>query len=199
MKLLVASSNQGKVSEFATLLSELSFTLLGLKDVPDRPDVEETGTTFEENAVLKAREYAAHSGYWTLADDSGLEVDALEGRPGVLSARFGGEGTSFAEKIDLLLGELAGAENRSRSARFVCVIAIANERGEIQYCAEGRCEGTIADGPRGRKGFGYDPIFVPDGFQETFGELSGDIKGQISHRARATAKIIRYLRDFTGD
>jgi XTP/dITP diphosphohydrolase len=199
MKLLVASSNQGKVNEFAGLLGNLPIELLGLKDIPAVPDVEETGATFEDNAVLKACEYAIHSGLWTLADDSGLEVEGLGGRPGVLSARYGGENTPFSEKIEMLLGELKDAGSRSRHARFVCVIAIADDQGRIKYSAEGRCEGAIANSPRGENGFGYDPIFVPEGFQQTFGELSGDIKGQISHRARASAKIIRYLRHFTGD
>jgi XTP/dITP diphosphohydrolase len=195
MKLLVASSNQGKIAEFAGLLEHLPFELLGLRDIIAVPDVEETGATFEENAVLKAREYAVHSGIWTLADDSGLEVEALGGRPGVHSARYGGENTSFREKIGMLLDELAKAANPSRRARFVSVIAIADGQGRIRYVAEG----TITDGPRGENGFGYDPVFIPEGFAQTFGELSGDVKRQISHRARASAKIIQYLRDFTGD
>jgi len=199
MKLLIASSNRGKVSEFAALFEKLPFELIGLQDIPDPPEVEETGATFEENAVLKAREYALHTGLLTLADDSGLEIEALGGRPGILSARYGGENTSFGEKIERLLGELSKAQGSSRRARFVSVIAIADAHGEIKFCAEGRCEGMIADSPRGENGFGYDPIFVPEGFELSFGELSDDIKGQISHRARASAEIIRFFHAFTGD
>jgi XTP/dITP diphosphohydrolase len=198
MKLLVATNNQGKVKEFSGLLADLRIELAGLKDMGIDTEVEETGATFEENAILKARGYASDARIWTLADDSGLEVEALGGRPGVLSARYGGEDTGFDRKIGMLLDEIASTGDPHRRARFVCSLAVADDRGEIKYLAEGTCSGRIAPGPRGDNGFGYDPIFVPEGFTQTFGELPREVKGRISHRALASAKIIRYFRDFTG-
>lgn len=197
MKLLIATGNEGKIKEFAEFLGDLPVDLVGLRDVAIYNEVEETGSTFEENAVLKARGYAAISGVWTLADDSGLEVEALGNRPGVLSARYGGEHTPFDRKIEMLLDEMVATGDAGRRARFVCAIAVADSRGDIQYVAKGECKGAIAQKPKGENGFGYDPIFVPEGFTQTFGELSGEVKGQISHRALATAKIIEYFRDFT--
>jgi XTP/dITP diphosphohydrolase len=198
MKLVLATNNAGKVREFADLLSGLPVELLSLRDAGDFPEVEETGATFEENAVLKARGYAIQSGIWALADDSGLEIEALGNRPGVLSARYGGEGTGFDKKMEMLLAELGSTGDPDRRARFVSAIAVADERGEIKYVAEGTVSGHITVSPRGSNGFGYDPIFVPDGYEQTFGELSDDIKGQISHRSRASAKIIRFLSGFIG-
>lgn len=199
MELLVATNNAGKVAEFAELLRDLPVTLRGFKDLAGVTEVEETGATFEKNAVLKARGYALQAGMWALADDSGLEIEALGGRPGVLSARYAGEGTGFDEKIRLLLGELAETGDNNRRARFVCVIALADERGIVKYLAEGVCPGRIALAPSGMNGFGYDPIFIPDEFEQTFGELSSETKEEISHRALASVKIIRFLRDFIGD
>ena len=198
MKLLVATNNAGKVREFAGLLSGLPVQFLSLSDAGDLAEVEETGATFEENAILKARGYAIQSGMWALADDSGLEIEALGNRPGVLSARYGGQGTSFDKKIEMLLKELAATGDALRRARFVSAIAVADAGGEIKYVAEGTVSGNITAAPRGSNGFGYDPIFVPDGFEQTFGELSDGIKGQISHRSRASAKIIRFLSGFIG-
>lgn len=198
MNLLVASGNRGKIKEFADLLDDLPVSLIGLKDAEIETGVDETGSTFEENAVLKARGYSAEAGVWTLADDSGLEVEALNGRPGVLSARYGGENTPFDRRIEMLLDELAATGDVQRRARFVCVIAVADPGGEIKYVATGECIGSIAKFPRGSNGFGYDPVFVPYGFTQTFGELSAEVKRQISHRAIASAKIIEYFRDFTG-
>ncbi len=172
----------------------LKFKYLG--DFPKIEDVEESGSTFEENAVLKASEYARRTGMWAIADDSGLEIDALDGRPGVYSARYGGNGLSFIEKMHLVLSEMEKSANRSRRARFVSVIAVADETGRIRFTAEGTCAGEIAELPRGTGGFGYDPIFVPDGFTDTFGELSDDIKQQISHRRLACVQIMRYLLHF---
>lgn len=198
MELLVATNNAGKVRELAALLSGLPFRLLSLGEIADVTGVEETGATFEENAILKARGYAVQSGMWALADDSGLEIEALGNRPGVLSARYGGEGTGFDKKMEMLLAEVDAAGSDDRRARFVSVIAVADETGEIKHVATGTVEGSIAPSPRGTNGFGYDPIFVPDGFEYTFGELSDEIKGQISHRSRASAKIIRFLSGFIG-
>lgn len=195
-QLLVATGNAGKIIEMEELLANLSLILRGLKEFPNIREVEETGVTFMENAILKAKEYALQTGIWTVADDSGLEVEALNGAPGVFSARYAGENAGDDEKIDKLLNELGASDDRR--ARFVCVVAIADQRGEIKFLAEGVCSGQIALNPRGTKGFGYDPIFIPDNFDRTFGELSGAVKQKISHRGQAMKKIIQYLRGFYG-
>ena len=196
MQILLATRNSGKVVELRKLMEGLPFEVVGLDQFPAVSEVKETGTTFAENAVLKARGYARQCGLHTLADDSGLEVAALNGRPGVLSARYCGEGAGYDVKIAELLREIERSNSSDRRARFVANIAFADPNGEILFEVEDVCEGAIADHPRGTNGFGYDPIFVPDGFAETFGELSDEIKNSISHRARAARKIMRYLRDF---
>ncbi len=196
IQIVTATKNAGKAKEFEKLLANLPFNLRSLKDFPDSVEPAETGMTFIENAVLKARYYAMHTGIWALADDSGLEVEALDGAPGVLSARYAGENASDAEKINKLLMEITESGKESRRARFVCAIAIVDAQGKTIYMAEGVCTGEITDAPRGARGFGYDPVFVPDGFSQTFGELPDDIKQQISHRAHASEKIIQYLRGF---
>jgi XTP/dITP diphosphohydrolase len=184
-ELLVATRNAGKLREVQALLADLPVRLLSLAEFPATTEVEETGRTFAENAALKASDYAAQTGCLTLADDSGLEVEALGGAPGVLSARYAGEGASDQERNTRLLDELAQTGDVARRARFVCAIAIADEQGEILNISRGTCEGRIGDGPRGGNGFGYDPLFIPDGYAQSFGELSEEIKGRISHRARA--------------
>lgn len=195
-EILVATGNAGKIREYETLLADLPVRLRGLRDFTDVQEVAETGATFEENARLKAVGYARQTGRWTLADDSGLEVDALGGAPGVFSARFGGEGLSDAERAEKLLAELKKVENNERTARFICVIVLADKMGEIIYQTKGICEGRIALNYCGTEGFGYDPIFVPAGFTQTFGELPSEIKHKISHRAQASAEIMRFLLDF---
>jgi XTP/dITP diphosphohydrolase len=195
-KLLVATGNAGKVRELAKLLSASPVELIGLNDMANLNDVAETGSTFRENAILKAAGYARQSGLWSLADDSGLEVEALGGRPGVASARYAGKETPYDQKIRSLLELLAETGDADRRARFVCSMAISDRNGKITFTAEGICEGKLANIPRGTNGFGYDPIFVPDGFEKTFGEFNDDIKQQISHRARASREIVRYLLGF---
>jgi XTP/dITP diphosphohydrolase len=175
------------------LLADLPLSLLSLDDFPPAGDVEETGATFEENAALKARAYAARTQCWALADDSGLEVDALGGAPGVLSARYAGDGATEAERNAKLLNALSRTGDRERRARFVCCVAVADPQGNVAHLSVGKCEGVIADAPRGHNGFGYDPLFVPEGYGLTFGELSDDIKGEISHRARALAQARAFL------
>ncbi len=194
-QLLIATKNSGKIKELKELLGELPLRLRGLSEFSDVADVIETGVTFAENAVLKAQSYALQTGFWALADDSGLEVEALGGAPGVFSARYAGENADDAEKIQKLLEELGKTHDEQRLARFVCAMAIADEKGEIKFLTEGSCNGKIALTPKGSNGFGYDPIFVPRNFDQTFGELPSEEKRKISHRARATNKIIRYLRD----
>ena len=196
LKLVIATKNSGKVLELKELLADLPFRLSNLSDFPNIVEAEETGETFVENAALKAQSYARQTGILALADDSGLEVAALGGAPGIYSARYAGENVSDETRIEKLLKEISRTGNNNRAARFVCAIAIADGNGEIIFTAEDYCEGVIAFEPRGRNGFGYDPVFIPIGFDQTFGEMPETVKRKISHRARALTKIIRYLRDF---
>lgn len=195
-KLLLATNNPGKIEELRSMVLELPVEIRGLADFPRAEEVAETGTTFDENARLKASGYARQTGLISLADDSGLEVEALGGRPGVLSARYGGEGMSFENKMKKLLRELENANSLKRNAQFTCAIAISDQDGGILFESTGVCRGTIALSPMGSGGFGYDPIFVPDGFEQTFGELSDAIKQKISHRASAFSQIMPFLRDY---
>lgn len=195
-KLLIATNNAGKVAELVAMLDDVPLDIVGLDHFAGVIEVEENGETFDENARLKAVGYARQAGLAALADDSGLAVDALDGRPGVLSARYGGPDTSFAEKINLLLDELAQTGDKDRTARFVCSMAIAEPNGDILFTANGICDGRIAQKPRGNLGFGYDPIFIPDGYEMTFGELVADEKHRISHRGRAFLQIMPFLRHF---
>lgn len=193
-ELLIATRNPGKIRELESLLGALPLRLRSLTEFPSIPEVDETGATFTENAVLKAVSYARQSALWTLADDSGLEVDALNGAPGVFSARYAGPEASDAQRVTLLLDELSRTNGQQRRARFVCVIAIADTDGQLAHVAQGSCDGHLAEAPRGTGGFGYDPIFIPDGYRQTFGELSVEIKQSISHRARALQAAGAFLR-----
>lgn len=196
-ELLIATRNAGKILELQSLLTSLpQLRLRSLAEFPEIPDVDETGATFVENATLKARGYARQTHLWSLADDSGLEVDALGGAPGVYSARYAGEDASDADRIERLLDALSQSGDANRRARFVCVIAISDPQGEIANLSTGICEGTIAHAPRGTNGFGYDPVFVPIGYEQTFGELSIEIKEKISHRARALKAARSFLIDY---
>ncbi len=193
-ELLVATRNKGKIKELKTLIPRgKNLRLRPLADFQSIPDVEETGNTFEENASLKATSYSTQTGLWSLADDSGLEVASLGNKPGIYSARYAGEDASDEENFFKLLEDLNAIKNPDRSAQFVCVICIADKNGRIRHKARGICKGTIALNPSGTNGFGYDPVFVPKGFHQSFGELSGKIKRDISHRAIAMKKIIEYL------
>ena len=196
-QILVGTKNAGKIKELKHLLAELPVNLRNLNEFENVVEPEETGATFMENAALKAVYYARETGLAALADDSGLEVEALNGAPGVYSARYAGETASDAEKISKLLEELENSGSENRSARFVCAIVLTDEKGEIIFQTEGVCGGKIARVPGGKNGFGYDPVFIPEGFDRTFGELSGEIKSRLSHRARAIEKIIRFLRGFS--
>lgn len=196
VKILIATHNTGKLEEFRSMAARFPIDFDFLDSFEGIGEVEETGTTFEENAILKARAYANRSGMYTLADDSGLEIEALGNRPGVYSARYGGADLSFPEKMELVLEEMANSPIKSRNARFVCSIAFSDPDGRILKSVEGICTGTMADRPRGNYGFGYDPIFVPEGFEQTFGELAKEIKDTISHRAAALNQIMPFLLDF---
>jgi len=193
-ELLVATHNAGKVRELSLLLADLPLRLRFLSELGRVPEAEETGATFAENATLKALHYSALGRMPTLSDDSGLAVDALGGAPGVYSARYAGPHATYAERIVKLLEELAATGDEERRARFVCVIALADPSTGALETFEGVCEGRIARAPRGTGGFGYDPVFVPDGYEQTFGELPDAVKQSISHRARALAKAARRLR-----
>lgn len=184
---LVSTRNAHKLVEIRQILGP-SFELLNLSSIPALGEVEETGTTFEENAALKALAASAHFGGWVLADDSGLEVDALAGAPGVRSARFSGEGATDVTNRALLLEKLAGVPSNQRSARFRCVIALARG-GEVLAHFSGAVEGAIIQSEKGEGGFGYDPLFVPEGFGETFAELGAETKNRLSHRGRALAGL----------
>ncbi len=194
IELLIATGNAGKLGEFKELLADLPLTLLGLQDFPNVSKIQETGETFRENAILKAKGYANQTRIPTLADDSGLEVAELGGAPGVFSARYAGKNACDSDNIAKLLKNLS--KKTDRRARFVCSIAISDDTGTITHHSTGICEGKIAVKPSGTSGFGYDPIFIPNGFDETFAELSAEIKQKISHRALASKKIIQYLRRF---
>ena len=182
MKLVLATKNAHKLKEMSALFAREGLSLLSMHDVSDMPDVEENGTTLEENAIKKAQEIQAHTGLWTLADDTGLEVDVLDGAPGVYSARFAGEPVNYEANNRKLLGLLADVS--SRKARFRTVIALAGPDGSMRT-VEGRVDGIITDTPRGTSGFGYDPVFIPEGFDKTFAEMTEEEKNICSHRARA--------------
>ncbi len=173
------------------LLSGSGFNLLTPSNLDISLDVEESGQTYEENAALKARAFASASGLLALADDSGLEVDALGGAPGVRSARYSDSG-SDRDNVDLLLHNLQGVPEDARTARFVCVVAIAESSGNVDYC-RAECEGTILTERRGTLGFGYDPVFLPEGRDVTMAQLPLDEKNLISHRGRAVKKAIPVL------
>jgi len=183
MKLLVATRNRHKLDEIRQILAFPKVELLAADDVSGLPEeVVEDAETFEGNALKKAREMCAASGLWTLADDSGLEVAALNNAPGVYSARYAGEPCSYPANNAKLLRELAGVTERR--ARFRCVIALCAPDGR-EWTVEGSCPGHIIQELRGEKGFGYDPLFVPDGYEQTFAELDGIVKNRISHRGAA--------------
>ena len=188
-KLLIATRNKGKMRELRRLLGGAAREIVSLDDLGIEGEIEETGATFEENAALKAEGYGALSGLPTLADDSGLEVDALGGAPGVRSARYGGADATDADRVALLLENLRKTGATDRSARFRCVIAISAP-GERTRLYSGVCEGVIAPEPRGRNGFGYDPIFEFPNLGMTMAELTDDRKNALSHRARAAAAAL---------
>jgi XTP/dITP diphosphohydrolase len=193
-RLLLASGNPGKLVELRALLRGLPVAVVSR---PDLPDVAETGDSFLENAVLKARAAAAWSGEWALADDSGLEVDALGGAPGILSRRYAGPDATDAERNARLLAELAGVLDARRTARFRCAVALAAPDGRL-WTAEGACEGRIAPAPRGEHGFGYDPIFRLPDLNRTMAELLPEEKDRLSHRARALAAMAEIIRRIAG-
>lgn len=191
-QLLLATRNPHKTREFADILGD-EFVVRDLSEESELPVIEETGATFEENAILKAVAASRHFAEDVVADDSGLEVDALNGAPGVFSARYAGEGATDEENIAKLLRRLLNHDDASRAARFRCVLALARG-GKVLGVFEGTVEGIIVSAPRGATGFGYDPVFQPRGYEQTFGELSVGEKNKISHRAGAIRSLRAALR-----
>jgi XTP/dITP diphosphohydrolase len=191
--LLLGTRNPGKVIEIENILADSAWSFSSLKDFPNVGEAEENFVTFAENAIAKACFYASATGLCALADDSGLEVAALGGAPGVFSARYAGANASDADRRALLLSELTKIGGTDRRARFVAVVAIARPNGEVLNLSEGICNGTITDAPRGTGGFGYDPLFIPDGHNQTFAELPDTVKNLISHRARALMRTKDFL------
>ena len=192
--LLVATHNRGKVKEIARMLDGLDIQFKTLADLDIEFDVDETAPDFMGNAILKAEQYAKMSGYLTLADDSGLEVDALGGKPGVHTKRYGGAELDDEGRYLYLLENLAATAEPERGARFRCVMVLANGEGEILGSAEGVCEGKIAGEPAGSNGFGYDPVFFVAEKERTMAQLSGAEKNELSHRGRALKAIEPLLR-----
>lgn len=195
-RLLLATNNLGKLREIRELLVGSGWQVVAPADLGLQLDPEESGATYVENAAIKAHAFCDASGMLALADDSGLELDALGGRPGLHSARYGGD-VPHSEKIRLLLDEIRDVPAAERTARFRCVMVVAAPDGRT-WQVEGVCEGLIAPQPRGENGFGYDPIFLVPAYGRTFGELGDEVKAQISHRARAArgaAAILARLRD----
>jgi XTP/dITP diphosphohydrolase len=195
MHLVLATRNPHKIQEIRAILGRPGVELIGADAFPDAPDVEEDGDTFEANAVKKAVALARVTGLWALADDSGLAVEALDGAPGVTSARYAGEPVDTAANNRKLLAALDGGANRR--AAFVCVLALSDPSGAARTVT-GRCTGTIASAARGTHGFGYDPLFIPDGYAQTFAEMPSELKNRLSHRAAALQAARRAWADRLG-
>ncbi|NIV41950.1 MAG: XTP/dITP diphosphatase [Candidatus Dadabacteria bacterium] len=189
-ELVIATTNKGKVKEFKSLLSPQINNILSINDFDNIPEIDETGSSFEENALIKARTVASITGKITISDDSGLEVEALSGEPGIYSARYAGDAASDSENIEKLLEELFRINDRA--ARFVCCIALVDNKGN-EHTFTGTCEGEILTSTRGEGGFGYDPVFYYPDAGKTFAELSLDEKNKYSHRAKAINKLNEYL------
>lgn len=193
-RVIIATKNRGKAKEFQHMFAPYGYEVQTLLDLPHIEDVEETGVTFEENAILKAETVAGELGALVIADDSGLAIDALEGRPGVYSARYAGEEKSDEANMAKVLGELESVEESDRTARFYCVLAIAGPDMKAKTVT-GSCEGMILREKRGTNGFGYDPIFFVPSLGKTMAELTQDEKSQISHRGHALEKLGNMISD----
>ena len=196
LELVIASTNIHKVREFKTMLKSIpGLDILSLCDFPDFAPPDETGSTFEENAVLKAKCAAKVLHRWVLADDSGLVVPALNGAPGVYSARYAGGDASDLDNRKKLLSEMAHLMEEDRGAHYECYVALASPEGEVVKCVRGTCEGVLISQERGGGGFGYDPLFIKHGYSKTFAELGDSVKNRVSHRRKAIDKIVRTLEE----
>lgn len=193
MKLILATKNNGKVKEIREFFKGMKIELLSLNDYPEVEDIPETGDTFEENAWIKAKAVYDKLQVCTLADDSGLEVDYLNGRPGVYSARYAGENTNDENNRKKLLHEIKQVADHNRTARFICVMILYD--GIKKNIFKGVCEGKITESVRGSDGFGYDPLFVPEAYDKTFAELDMETKNRISHRGKALEQLKEYLSE----
>lgn len=191
-KLLIASNNLHKIKEISEILSGLEIKILSLKDFPDFPEVEETGNTLEENSLIKAKAISEKFNLPTLADDTGLFVDALNGEPGVYSARYAGENATYSDNCEKLLLNLKDIEGKERTASFTSVLCLYISETE-HYFFKGNVEGRIIKKSRGDNGFGYDPLFVPKGFAKTYAEMGDVKKNELSHRALALKKFKKFL------
>lgn len=194
-ELIVATGNEGKVNEIRALCKDIPMTIVSLKDIWKRiPDIPETGLTFEQNARIKAEWVFSRKGTWTLADDSGLEVEALNGEPGVYSSRYAGEPSDDEKNIRKLLSKMNNFSTEQRGAQFRCVMCLKGP-GNTDKTVSGVCKGTITFETRGTKGFGYDPVFIPLGFTTTFAEMEQSVKNSISHRGQALRVLKEGLYD----
>lgn len=192
---VIATRNSGKLREIRQILAPLGLKILSLRDFPEIPEIVEDGQTFEENAVKKAAAAARQTGRIAIADDSGLAVDALQGRPGVFSSRYAGENATDADRYLKLLKEMARVPKGRRGAAFLCALAVASPEGKVEI-VEGECRGEIASSPQGAQGFGYDPVFFLPELGRTMAELEPEGKNRISHRARALEKLKKVLPNF---
>ena len=191
LNILIATKNEGKIREFKNILSRHEVNILSLLDLESSPEIIEDGITFEENAVKKSKTVFEYTGQAAIADDSGLEIDFLEGEPGVNSARFAGYSTPYNIKNEKILSMMKDVPEGKRTARFKCVIAYSEDNAVNTF--EGVCEGKIACEQKGTNGFGYDPIFIPEGYDKTFGVLGEEVKNRISHRAKALNRFYKWF------
>ena len=190
-KIIIATKNKGKIKEFKNILSDNKFEISSLIDINNLPDINEDGNSFKDNAVKKSRHIFEMTGKPCIADDSGLEIDYLNGAPGVKSSRFCGISTPQKLKNEKIISMMKGAKENERSAQFKCVIAYTDNNEKKAF--DGICKGRISDKPKGENGFGYDPIFIPEGFDKTFGEIDEDVKNRISHRAKALREFYNWF------
>ncbi|MEA3328720.1 MAG: XTP/dITP diphosphatase [Candidatus Omnitrophota bacterium] len=193
MELVIATRNKKKMQEIEKILEGFDVKILSLENYPRLPEIVEKGSTFEDNAVEKSRVVARFTNQWALADDSGLEVEALDGRPGVYSARFAGKEQNDQANIKKLLNLMKNIPEPERTARFSCVMAISKPDGETAGIVKGICKGSINFKPDGKNGFGYDPIFIASGYQETFARMEAGLKNRISHRAEALRQVKEFI------
>ncbi|MCZ8542035.1 XTP/dITP diphosphatase [Psychrobacillus psychrodurans] len=197
-QIIIATKNIGKAKDFEALFNPLGYEVKTLHDVAEEMDIEETGSSFEENALIKATSLANHLQTMVIADDSGLEIDALGGRPGIFSARYAGEEKNDDDNIDKVLKELEGIKESEKTARFVCAIAVASPNKE-PFTVRGTCEGVIGTERKGTNGFGYDPIFYVPSEQKMMAELTAEQKGAISHRGNAIKKLSLGLKEIISE
>jgi XTP/dITP diphosphohydrolase len=193
--IVLSSRNRKKTQEVREILGVVGFTVIPVTDFPDVPDVEEDGLTFAENAAKKASQVAVHLNRWVIGEDSGLIVDALNGAPGIYSARYSGVGATDERNNAKLIADLAGVADEKRGAGYICSVALSNPAGEIRIACEGTCRGRILSEANGTGGFGYDPYFLIPEYHLTFGQLSSVVKHRLSHRARAFSKFIPLLQN----